>query len=329
MGLDDLGSRRLATLYTEGKCWAVRPELLLGLSTLHGEQVSAAGIEAARSSAKAGPSNVSGVSVVDLKGVITPDFDLMSFIFGGGGGLAMFLDDMRQAMADPETKAVVMNVDSPGGLVDGVPEAADQLRAMRDTNTKPIVAVANHTIASAAYWLASQANEVVASPSSEVGSVGVYQLHRDMSRALDQAGIKPTLIHAGQYKVEGNPYQPLDPEAFSAAQQAVDDYYGMFVDAVSQGRGVAPTPEDVTNGKAFGGGRMFTADRARKAGLADRVATLGDTVSRLASGRARVLRSTAEGDDNPVVAEEVEDPNPTWTWGPEERLRLLDVVASR
>src|SRR5581483_8663120 len=115
--------------------------------------------------------------------------------------------------------------------------------------------VANTQIGSAAYWLASQAHEIVASPSSEVGSVGVYQLHRDVSKAMDAAGVKHTLVSAGKYKVEGNPYEPLAGEARDAVQQVVDDYYGMFVKAVADGRGNEPPP---TDGTAFGGGRMFT-----------------------------------------------------------------------
>ena len=92
-------------------------------------------------------------------------------------------------------------------MVDQIPETAAQTRAARAQ--KPIVAVANTQADSAAYWLASQADEIVVTPSGEVGSIGVYQMHRGLSEAHAMRGIAPTLVSAGKYKVEGNPYEPF------------------------------------------------------------------------------------------------------------------------
>jgi capsid assembly protease len=233
----------------------------------------------------------------------------MSLLFGdGGGGLQSFLSDMRQAIGDPDSRAVVIDVNSPGGLVDMVPEAAAELRGMRDAG-KPIVAVANVMAASAAYWLASQAHEIIVTPSGEVGSVGVYSVHRDMSAAMERMGVRHTLVKAGAHKVDGNPFEPLNEDAEQNMQQDVDDFYEMFVNDVALGRGVdVPSLED---GKAFGGGRSFLAKRAVNAGLADRVATLGETVRRLSSHRARVKQTQPVG------------------YTKDQRLRLLDTLASR
>jgi signal peptide peptidase SppA len=172
-------------------------------------------------------------------------------------------------------------VDSPGGLVDQIPETAAMIKAGREQ--KHVVAVANTLAASAAYWLSSQANEIVVSPSGEVGSIGVFAQHRDLSGALEQGGISVSLVSAGKYKTEGHPFGPLESEAREHIQQGVDDYYDLFVKDVASGRGASV--KDVTSG--FGEGRVLTAARSVKAGLADRVDTLDNVVAGL------VRRSTA------------------------------------
>jgi capsid assembly protease len=274
-----------------GRGWALHRPVLERIYELDGPdwipvtkqaEMDAASMQARRG----GPRNVRGVSVVALHGIIRPWPSLLSLLFGGGGGgLVGFMEDLSTAMGDPDTSAIVLDIDSPGGLVDLVPETATQIRDMRDQGSKPIVAVANTWAASAAYWLASQAHEVICTPSGEVGSVGVYQVHYDESEAWAQIGVKPTLISAGEQKVDGNSYEPLDPEAAKAMQETVDDLYAMFVSDVAKGRGIEPPAAD---GKAFGGGRSYLAQRALKAGLVDRVATMSDTIRRLSSGRAKV-----------------------------------------
>lgn len=87
-------------------------------------------------------------------------------------------------------------MDSPGGGVGGVPEAFAALAAVR--GRKPTVALSNPLMASAAYWLASAADQIVASPSALTGSVGVYHLHEDYSRAADAVGVTVSYIHAGK-----------------------------------------------------------------------------------------------------------------------------------
>ncbi|MCC7371633.1 MAG: S49 family peptidase, partial [Chloroflexi bacterium] len=135
--------------------------------------------------------------------------------------------------------------------------------------------------ASAAYWIASSADEIVVTPSGEVGSIGVFTAHEDISAALEAEGVTVTLISAGKYKTEGNPFEPLSEEARGAIQARVDDYYSMFVRAVARGRGVKPA--DVRGG--FGQGRVVGADEAVRLGMADRVGTMAQTVERLAGRR--------------------------------------------
>ena len=277
-------SKDYVRVMVASKTWAMRRDLVERLADVVPSYATIDQVEALQPRGQGYTTPPGGVAVVDLMGMIMPEASGLFALLFGAAGLNTFQTELRHAIADPDVKAVVMNVDSPGGLVDHVPETAAMIRQAREA--KPIVAVANTQAASAAYWLASQAHEVVVTPSGEVGSVGVYQRHMDMSGALEQAGIKPTLISAGKYKVEGNPYEPLGDEAKAAAQQAVDDFYGMFVKDIAAGRGIEPEEVD----ENYGQGRQLLAKRAVKAGLADRVATLGQTVQRLQSGRAVVKR---------------------------------------
>ena len=107
----------------------------------------------------------------------------------------MWMQDLEALVASDDAKAIVIDVDSPGGSVSGIPEAASRIKALR--GIKPIVAVSNYLNASAAYWLTAQADEVVASPSSMTGSIGVFSIHESIARSLDAEGIDVTLIKAG------------------------------------------------------------------------------------------------------------------------------------
>jgi signal peptide peptidase SppA len=170
--------------------------------------------------------------------------------------------------------------------VTGVDELSKMIYDAR--GSKPIVAVANHLMASAAYWIGTAADELVVTPSGEVGSIGVFAAHQDVSAAMEKEGVKTTLISAGKYKTEGNPFEPLTDEAHASIQARVDDYYSMFTKAVARNRGV--NVADVRGG--FGEGRVVGAQQAVSLGMADRVATLDDVISGL-TRRQRQGRSVA------------------------------------
>jgi signal peptide peptidase SppA len=146
---------------------------------------------------------------------------------------------------------------------------------------KPIVAHVNATGASAAYWIASAADEVVVTPSGQVGSVGVFSAHDDVSKMMDELGVKTTLISAknSPYKVEGNPYEPLGDDARDYMQGRVDEAYGNFVKALARNRNVAQSHVN----ENFGKGRMVTAPEAVERGMADKVGTLHETLQRFGS----------------------------------------------
>ena len=256
--------RLLAKMYES--VWAIRPEALgalfrqaLALEDLSGRNYALNGIEAA---AKRESKPRESIAVLPIHGPISQHADIFTMLFGGAS-TELVSAQMKALVADPGVGAIVLDIDSPGGTVYGVPELAEEIWAMR--GRKPIVAVANSMAASAAYYIAAQADEVVVSPSGEVGSIGVFALHTDFSGMLAQEGIKPTLVQFGENKTLGNPFQPLSERAQKEIQLRVDEYGQQFVRAVARGRGV--TPKRVM--EEFGQGLMFGAQDAVRLGLAD------------------------------------------------------------
>ncbi len=214
------------------------------------------------------------VAVIPVFGVIHQRMNLMSQM-SGGTSTEQLTAQIREAVNDPNVGNIVLDIDSPGGGVRGVPELADEILKAR--SQKPIVAVVNSLAASAAYWIAASASEIVVTPSGEVGSIGVFQAHEDLSGAMEKAGVKVTIIKAGKFKAEGNPFEPLTDEAREAIQARADEAFGMFVSSVAKGREVSVS--DVRNG--FGQGRVVGAKEAVSLGMADRIATLDATLARL------------------------------------------------
>ena len=182
---------------------------------------------------------------------------------------------LSEVMADDRYKAVVLDIDSPGGTSANVPELADQIYEARDK--KRMIAVASGQMCSAAYWIGAAADEIAASPSAVVGSVGVYLVHEDLTVALEQDGITITEISAGPYKTEFAPWNELSDEAEAFAREYVDSLYSWFVTDVARFRGT--TAEAVRGG--YGQGRALRAADALKAGMIDRVATLDEVLAGL------------------------------------------------
>ena len=196
----------------------------------------------------------------------------------GFGGTPLDQWKARFREAQQVANTIVIDVDSPGGLVPGTDELSSEIFAARKQTR--VIAVVNSLCASAAYWIASGASEVICTPSGECGSIGVFATHTDFSKMEKAMGVKTTLISAGKYKVEGNEYEPLNDEARTAMQARVDDYYQMFTKAVARNRGV----DQATVIDSFGEGRVVGAKKAVNLGMADRIETFAETVARVQRG---------------------------------------------
>lgn len=235
---------------------------------------------------------VSGsIAVIPLQGVITKRGGWFS------DGLDRVSRAIDSAMSNKSIGGVVLDVDSPGGSSYGLMEFADTLYSYR-SDSKPVIAVANPLAASAAYWAGTAADQLVISPSGDVGSVGVWSLHLDYSKLLDEEGIKPTFVYAGKYKVEGNPFEPLNEEARAEIQRSVDEVYDQFLTALARNRGMTRS-QVATN---FGEGRVLSADRAKAAGMVDRVASLDDVLKTMGGGSDGNRKASTEAERALVAA---------------------------
>lgn len=190
----------------------------------------------------------------------------------GGTSTAQLASDMRDLAEDSSVGAILLHVNSPGGSVAGVQEAAEVVRQVG--KRKPVVAQVDSLAASAAYWIASQANQVYASPGAGVGGIGVYLLHQDLSELYEREGVRPTYIYEGKYKVEGNPTEPLSEDALEHFQSMVSNQYYKFVNDVAKGRQVSV--EKALD--SFGQGRVVEVDTAQAVGMIDGVRSFYDTL---------------------------------------------------
>ncbi|MGR4927287.1 S49 family peptidase [Bradyrhizobium sp. CAR08] len=229
-------------------------------------------VEAAkkRAEALAGPTIVPGsktgrfTALVSCHGIAMYDVEYQPYAFS----TLRLSQIMGRLAADPTIETIFLDIDSPGGYVTGTQEAADAVFAAR--KKKSVVALINPLAASAAYWIASQAETIIGVPSADVGSIGVFMCHYDCSAMLADLGVKPTYIYAGEYKTEGNSSQPLSEEGKAFYQSEVDGTYSDFINAVARGRGVsAQTVLD-----KFGKGRVYGAPQAKKLGMIDDISTI-------------------------------------------------------
>lgn len=264
--------------------WAIEPGKLLEIQAIYathlrGEKIDIAAIEARLGRPLANEQQAysvreGGVAVLPIEGVIAPKANLFTRISGGVDAKGLQLQ-LESALADARVRSIVLAIDSPGGSVFGTPELAAAVREF--AAEKPIVAVSDATMASAAYWIGSAANAVyITGPTVQVGSIGVVATHAYNPR---RDGSAVTEITAGRYKRIASDQQPLSDEGRAYLQQQVDHIYAVFVEAVAEHRGVS-VDEVLTH---MADGRVFIGRQAVEAGLVDGVATLDSIVSQLAA----------------------------------------------
>ena len=260
--------------------WAIQHEKMQVIIDFVAQQAAGIKFDAAEIEARIGKGQEQAVArregnvaLLPLHGVISNRMSLMGDISGGTSSEG-FARNFQAAIRDDGIKAIVIDTNSPGGAVSGTPELSSMIHAAR--GTKPIIAHVNANAASAAYWAITGADEVVVTPSGQVGSIGVLSIHDDLSAALEKAGIKKTITKAGEFKTDGNPFQPLSEDVQARMQTKVDAAYDLFVRDVARNRNVSLA----TVREGFGRGDMVDAQQAVAEGMADRVGTLEETMQR-------------------------------------------------
>jgi signal peptide peptidase SppA len=232
------------------------------------------------------PSRNSTVGVLPLHGPIFPKANLMTEM-SGATSLEQWTSDFLAMVADDSISSIIIDVDSPGGLSSMVPETAATIRRARDV--KPIYAVANTMMASAAYGISSGATKVFGSPSSMVGSIGTYMVHTDESPLMEKIGVKETVIKAGRFKAVE--IESLTPESREYLQDLTNDVNDQFLAAIADGRGISVDELRET----YGDGRVFASSRGLELGVIDGIATLDEVVGETLDGGGVLAHSFPAG----------------------------------
>lgn len=285
--------------------WAITSTMLqeiggIYLTHLRGDKIDLEGVEAKLghplNNEKIEMSVVDGVAIISAHGVVAKRANLFMQI-SGGVSTEILGGEIQSALDDVNIKAIILDIDSPGGTVDGTFELADALYGVR--GDKPIVALANGLMASAAYAIGSACDAVyISGATTHVGSIGVVTAHTDYSKYEEKTGIKTTEIYAGKYKRIASQHEPLTAEGKEEIQAGVDYLYSVFVDRVATFRGVAVSTvlEDMADG------RLFIGQQAIDAGLVDGVSTLDNLIAELSNGRMPEKQTSVKATDAGVAS---------------------------
>lgn len=211
-----------------------------------------------------------GIAVIPVRGELVNRGSWMD-AFSGLTAYETLSSSLRAAEADGSVRGIVLDIDSGGGEASGAMETAAVVRAV--SKNKRVVAFVNACACSAAYAIAAGASQIVVVPSAIVGSIGVVWLHMDYSKALEEAGVKPTFLFKGAFKKDGNQLEPLDPAAKKRIGSMISSYYDLFVESVGAHRkklGEAGARETEAG--------IFVGQAALDANLADDIGTMADVL---------------------------------------------------
>ena len=262
--------------------WAISPDALplpLSLPATGPDAVSRETSEIAAGVEDPMVSRAGAVVVLRADGIILPRCASWLESYGyvtSAEGLA----GRVEAAAAADAAAIMICFDSPGGSVSGVAEAAARIAAVARGTL--VVAVADHLMASAAYFLASGCTAIVASPSAMVGSIGVIAVRPSIARALDAEGVDIDVLTRGEGKTDHLVVVALTDEGRKRLQASVDAFYEQFVAAVAAGRGVPKTTVSTV-----WGAQVLTAEAARQAGMVNAVSDARGVFAKLSTEAGR------------------------------------------
>ena len=205
------------------------------------------------------------VAVVEVEGII-------------GGDAARGLDSdgvirvLGEYRDDPAVRAVVLRINSPGGVVAPTQEIFTAVRRLREAK-KPVVASLGSVAASGGYYVAVAADRIYASPGTLTGSIGVVMQLANLEGLLKKVGVEYVVVKAGAYKDVGNMARAMTPEERRILQSLLDDVYDQFIGAVAEGRGLDPQAV-----RAFAEGRIYSGRQAQSLKMVDDLGGLEDAI---------------------------------------------------
>jgi signal peptide peptidase SppA len=245
---------------------------------------------------EAGYAIIDGVAVIDITGGLTyRAYNWWTTSYSD------IRNSFRAAMADDRAISVLLLVDSPGGEVAGLFDLVDEVYTSR--GTKPIIAIADDMALSAAYAIASAADEVYLTQTAQVGSIGVIAIHTDQSGFDANIGIKYTSIYAGEQKNDFNPHEPLNADGKEVLQAQVDKIYDMFTAIVARNRSLTQAAVIATQAGFYMGSAAIAA------GLADGIVSANDIIRKLSLCKGELGMNLNEVKDtiNQALAESLSE----------------------
>ncbi|HWO06846.1 MAG TPA: signal peptide peptidase SppA [Methylomirabilota bacterium] len=205
------------------------------------------------------------VAVVEVEGII-----------GGDAGRGLDTDGVIRVLGeyrdDPAVRAVVLRINSPGGVVAPTQEIFTAVRRLREAK-KPVVASLGSVAASGGYYVAVAADRIYASPGTLTGSIGVVMQLANLEGLLKKVGVEYVVVKAGAYKDVGNMARAMTPEERRILQSLLDDVYDQFISAVAEGRGLDPQAV-----RAFAEGRIYSGRQAQSLKMVDDLGGLEDAI---------------------------------------------------
>lgn len=211
------------------------------------------------------PTAVAGshIAVVDIIGTIAADQQSVNS--------TDTVKALKKAFENKQSKAVVLNINSPGGSPVQSDEIWQEIQYLKKTHTdKKLYAVIGDTGASGAYYIASAADEIIVNPSSLVGSIGVIMPNYGVNGLMQKLGVEDRTMTSGENKALLSMTQPVDAAQKAHVQGVLDNVHAHFIDAVKQGRGKKLKSQD----PALFSGLFWTGEQAVKLGIADRTGSL-------------------------------------------------------
>lgn len=212
------------------------------------------------------------VGIIEINGMIVGDYSSTGLFSGGIAGSQTVMQQLREVSGDPDIKAVVLRINSPGGTPAAAQEITDEILRLKESGVKVVTSMGD-AAASGAYWIASASDQIVANPGTITGSIGVIMQAQNYRGLMDKLGVYSNTIKSGAYKDMGSPERPMSGEEKEIFQSMVDDTYRQFVETVAQGRKISPEKIRGLNG------RVLTGRQALEAGLVDKTGNLYDAIS--------------------------------------------------
>jgi protease-4 len=210
-----------------------------------------------------------GIAVIHIDGVIAGTASSSALSAGGEITPEYLIDMLQAADEDPGIEAILLRIDSPGGTAAASQEIAMEVARVR----KPVIASVGDIAASGAFWIASQCDAIVATPSSAVGSIGVILQIPNYEGLLDKIGVEYTIITKGEFKDAGSPFRSINATELAMLEEDMDFIYEEFIAGVAEGRGL-----EVDEVREMATGWVWNASSGQEMGLVDELGTYQDAL---------------------------------------------------